>query len=226
MAAEALAAAAAAAAAPPRCRGAAQRVAGAQKMALAGAQAGLTWRSAHTAALRNAASSARLLLLAAAAPLPSRSLLARCACAQSAKRSARRRREMGGTPANRTLTPRAPEKGVFPLDHFGECKEARGACGCGGTTRAHCPRRVCTHPPADAPRARAGDGGVHGVPQGGGLRHGALPPPVQALPGVPHEPVRMRPAAAAATLPRSACAQRSSACAAERRAWARGVAEA
>lgn len=29
------------------------------------------------------------------------------------------------TPASRTLTPRAPEKGVFPLDHFGECKEAR-----------------------------------------------------------------------------------------------------
>jgi cytochrome c oxidase assembly protein subunit 19 len=31
---------------------------------------------------------------------------------------------MGGTPASRTLVPRAPEKGVFPLDHFGECKAA------------------------------------------------------------------------------------------------------
>ena len=35
---------------------------------------------------------------------------------------------MGGTPASRTLTPRAPEKGVFPLDHFGECNEARPFC--------------------------------------------------------------------------------------------------
>jgi len=35
------------------------------------------------------------------------------------------------TPASRTLTPRAPEKGVFPLDHFGECKQARGrSSGC------------------------------------------------------------------------------------------------
>ena len=35
---------------------------------------------------------------------------------------------MGGTPASRTLTPRAPEKGVFPLDHFHECREARRCC--------------------------------------------------------------------------------------------------
>jgi hypothetical protein len=34
---------------------------------------------------------------------------------------------MGGTPASRTLVPRAPEKGVFPLDHFGECTGAAAA---------------------------------------------------------------------------------------------------
>lgn len=29
------------------------------------------------------------------------------------------------TPASRAPAPRPPEKGVFPLDHFGECKEVR-----------------------------------------------------------------------------------------------------
>lgn len=29
------------------------------------------------------------------------------------------------TPASRALAPRPPEKGVFPLDHFEECKEVR-----------------------------------------------------------------------------------------------------
>lgn len=28
---------------------------------------------------------------------------------------------------NRGVAPKAPEKGVFPLDHFGECKKARAA---------------------------------------------------------------------------------------------------
>ena len=31
------------------------------------------------------------------------------------------------TPSARRLAPRPPEKGVFPLDHFGECKEAMTA---------------------------------------------------------------------------------------------------
>lgn len=31
------------------------------------------------------------------------------------------------TPSSRGLTPTAPEKGVFPLDHFGECKAAMAA---------------------------------------------------------------------------------------------------
>lgn len=29
------------------------------------------------------------------------------------------------TPPPRGLAPKPPEKGVFPLDHFGECKEVR-----------------------------------------------------------------------------------------------------
>lgn len=29
------------------------------------------------------------------------------------------------TPAARAPAPRPPDKGVFPLDHFNECKEAR-----------------------------------------------------------------------------------------------------
>ena len=51
---------------------------------------------------------------------------------------------MGVTPAGRTLVPRAPEKGVFPLDHFGECKEARAPrpthCGAAPQQPAHAPR--------------------------------------------------------------------------------------
>ena len=31
------------------------------------------------------------------------------------------------TPSARGLTPAAPEKGVFPLDHFGECKSTMAA---------------------------------------------------------------------------------------------------
>ena len=54
---------------------------------------------------------------------------------------------MGVTPAGRSLTPRAPEKGVFPLDHFGECKEAR-APGCAL-------RRNTVASLAHAPRAQA-----------------------------------------------------------------------
>jgi hypothetical protein len=36
------------------------------------------------------------------------------------------------TPAGRSLAPRPPEKGVFPLDHFNECKQV---CVCGKRER-------------------------------------------------------------------------------------------
>ena len=34
----------------------------------------------------------------------------------------------GAFGGSRGYQPRAPEKGVFPLDHFGECKQVRRMC--------------------------------------------------------------------------------------------------
>ena len=55
---------------------------------------------------------------------------------------------MGG-PMSGSRAPLAPEKGVFPLDHFGECKKAMrvylAACGSTATTprrAGRCPRNT------------------------------------------------------------------------------------
>lgn len=48
----------------------------------------------------------------------------------------------------RSLAPRPPEKGVFPLDHFHECKKVRGVAGCDRERHSCCalPSRTLPQP--------------------------------------------------------------------------------
>jgi hypothetical protein len=94
------------------------------------------------------------------------------------------------TPGARLLTPQAPEKGVFPLDHFGECKQARGGAQC----RYVMPPALGAWCRADSCHAHtlgvAGDVSLHGVSAPVLVRQRPLQAPVPRLLGVPHEEVR------------------------------------
>jgi len=83
------------------------------------------------------------------------------------------------TPASRSVTPVAPEKGVFPLDHFGECKQV-------GTFVLV----LHVRPALTSVRAvgdTIGDGELHELLARVVVHCGALQALVQELPGVPHE---------------------------------------
>lgn len=104
------------------------------------------------------------------------------------------------TPAGRSLAPRPPEKGVFPLDHFNECKQV---CVCGKREReraiwgwleksaAPLPPPPLTNPLRPIPPSLCpGQGRLHGLPVL--PRRGCRPllRPGKSLPDVSHGPVR------------------------------------